>query len=105
MRITPEIKKARLDLYEMYAKRIKKYILEHGNSNPFMETKTVDVTDLDIELYENVCIDVIYYIPSKDELGYIVYTDETHTRVFRQKTFEFEGNVNLTLISWVYSML
>ena len=105
MKITPEIKKARLDLYKMYAESIKKYILDHGNSNPFMETKTVDVTGLDIELYENVCIDVIYYIPSKDELGYIVYTDETRSRVFRQNPFVSEGNVNLTLISWVYLML
>ena len=105
METTPEIKKAKLDLYEMYAEPIKKYILEHGNSNPFMETKTIDVTGLDIELYDNVFIDVVYYIPSKDELGYIVYNDETHSRVFRQRTFVSGGNVSLMLISQVYSML
>lgn len=105
MKITPKIKQARLNLYEMYAEPIKKYILEHGDSNPFMETKKINVTDLDIELYDNVYLDVIYYIPSKDELGYIVYTDETHSRVFCQKPFVSEGNVHLTLISQVYSML
>lgn len=105
MKNTSEIKQARLNLYEMYAEPIKKYILEHGESNPFMETKTIDVTDLYIELCESVYLDVIYYIPSKDELGYIVYTDETHSRVFSQKPFVSEGNVRLMLISQVYSML
>ena len=105
METTPEIRQARLHLYEMYAEPIKKYIFEHGNSNPFMETKTIDVTGFDIELYDNIFIDVVYYIPSKDELGYIVYTDETHSRVFRQRTFVSEGNVSLMLISQIYSML
>lgn len=106
MEITPEIKQARLHLYEMYAEPIKKHILEHGDSNPFMETKTIDVTGLDIELREGVYIDTVYYIPSKDELGYIVYNDETHSRIFRQSAFvSSKGNVDLVLISQVYAML
>jgi len=106
MKITPEIKQARLHLYKMYAEPIKKHIIENGDSNPFMETKTIDVTGLDIELREGVYIDVIYYIPSKDELGYIVYNDETHSRIFRQSAFvSSKGNVDLIPISQIHAML
>jgi len=105
MKITPEIKQARLHLYEMYAEPIKKHILEHGESNPFMDTKTIDATGFDIEVYGNLYIDAIYYIPSKDELGFIVYTDETRSRIFRQSSFVSKEDVSIKLISQVYAML
>lgn len=79
------------EIFNAYLLALKGYMKEKGTqSNPFIETLWLDVSEWEIDYESNYnresTIDEIYYIPSKDELGFVIYKEYT-TDIYKQGTF------------------
>ena len=79
------------EIFNAYLLALKGYMKEKGTqTNRFIETLWLDVSELEITYesdyrYEST-IDKIYYIPSKDELGFVIYKEHT-TDIYKQGPF------------------
>lgn len=83
------------EIFNAYLLALKGYMKEKGTqTSPFIETLWLDVSEWEI-VYESsvnsgfiydTTIDKIYYIPSKDELGFVIYKGHT-TNIYKQGPF------------------
>lgn len=81
------------EIFNVYLEAIKDYVKTHGEKRSmFCETLLLNVSGLEIVCKETersiTTIDELYYIPSKDELGFIVWNDDTHNSTYLQKEFK-----------------
>lgn len=87
--IIRDIHNLRDEQYLKAMEGVKYYIQKYGEKkNPFVDNISFDISGYDIEYTPACTFDVIYYIPNKDELGFIIYkeyTDEIFiTREFKR---------------------
>lgn len=82
------------EIYNAYVLAIKNYMRENGEqTNPFIETLWLDISEDEVVYQrhydrQDTTIDKIYYIPSKDELGYVIYQAYTDDEIFAQGPFK-----------------
>ncbi len=90
MKNVEEIKALTRELYDKCIDGLKDYIKEHGKKkNQFIETITYDIQDFEIEYDINrSTIDEIYYIPSKDSLGFIIYDGRDRNKIYKSRDFK-----------------
>ena len=91
MKNVEEIKALSRELYDKCIDGLKDYIKEHGKKkNQFIETISYDIRDFEIEYDINrSTIDEIYYIPSKDSLGFIIYDGRELDKVHKSRDFMY----------------
>ena len=79
--IHTEVNTKRDEIFYLCEGAVIDYITKHGvQKNPFIETLWIDVSEWEIEMWysgRETYIDEIYYIPSKHELGYVIYEEDT----------------------------
>lgn len=87
--IHTEVNTKRDEIFYLCEGAVIDYITNHGvQKNPFIETLWIDVSEWEIEMWcprHEAYIDEIYYIPSKHELGYVIYEEYTN-KVFKTGT-------------------
>lgn len=81
-----EVNAKRDEIFDLSIEAVKDYVRKHGaQTNPFIETLWIDVSDWEIKMWyprHEAYIDELYYIPSTDELGFIIYEEDTN-KVFK----------------------
>ena len=91
--IKAEIDGAYFTIFNLYEEAIKNYMRENAEqTNPFIETLWLDISEDEVVYQSNydredTTIDKLYYIPSKDELGYVIYQAYTDN-VYAQGPFK-----------------
>lgn len=91
--IIREIHNLRDEQYLKAIEGVKYYIQKYGEKkNPFVDNISFDIRDYEIEFTPSCTFDVIYYIPSKDELGFIIYKEDTD-EIFLTREFK-RGDVD-----------
>ena len=81
------------EIFNVYLEALKDYVKTHGEKRSmFCETLLLNVSGLEIVYKETerstITIDELYYIPSKDELGFIIWDDDTHNKTYLQTKFK-----------------
>ena len=90
MKNVEEIKALTRELYDKCIDGLKDYIKEHGKrKNQFIETLSYDIHDFEIEYDTHSTIDEIYYIPSKDSLGFTIYDGRDRNKIYKSRDFMY----------------
>ena len=81
------------EIFNVYLESLKDYVKANGEKRSmFSDTIMLDISELEILYKETVqsaiFIDELYYIPSKDELGFLVWDDDTHNSTYIQRKFK-----------------
>lgn len=81
------------EIFNVYLEALKDYVKTHGEKRSmFCETLLLNVSGLEIVYKETdrstIIIDELYYIPSKDELGFIIWDDDMHNKTYLQTKFK-----------------
>jgi len=64
------------ELFDILVESVKNVLKENGEKvSPFLNTLHLNVTDYDIEYDDHSTLDVVYYIPDTDELGFIIWKE------------------------------
>lgn len=89
MKNVEEIKALSRELYDKCIDGLKDYIKEHGKKkNQFIETISYDIQDFEIVYdFNGSTIDEIYYVPSKDSLGFIIYDGRDRNKIYKSREF------------------
>jgi hypothetical protein len=85
-----KIERLTKELFDTYLEALKCAVKENGKPHPtFCETLCVDVSKYEIEYNDDTTtLDEVYYIPTKDELGFIVWDEEIHKTVYIMREFK-----------------
>lgn len=82
------------EIFDTYVLAIKTYMKENAKQeNYFIETLWLDVSEWEIVYAfscagDEITIDKIYYIPSRDELGFLIYKFNGFNKsIYRQTSF------------------
>jgi hypothetical protein len=88
------------ELFDTYLEALKRVVKENGKPHPtFCETLCVDVSKYEIEYNDDTTtLDEVYYIPTKDEFGFIVWDEEMHTTVYIMREFKQRDIGIMTLL-------
>lgn len=91
------------ELFDTYLEALKCAVKENGKTHSmFCETLCVDVSKYEIEYSDDTTIlDEVYYIPTKDELGFIVWDEEMHTTVYIMREFK-QIDINIMTLLFYY---
>lgn len=105
--ITEKIKNLKKELFDTYIEALKNAVKENGvKTSMFCSTLYMNVYDYEVEYYSSykntATLDEIYYIPEKDELGFIVWDNEMHTKTYANREFR-PGDINMlsTLFNFI----
>lgn len=94
-KIASKVKTLRDEMYNNCIVGIKGFMKERGKQkNHFIETLSFDISDFEVEIDGQGTIDEITYIPSKDELGFVIYRYDSPSEVFMSRDFK-RGDVDL----------
>ena len=64
------------ELFDILVESVKNAVKENGEKiSPFINTLHLNVTNYDIEYGDHSTLDVVYYIPDTDELGFIIWKE------------------------------
>ena len=97
-----KVNRLRMELFETYVEVLKCSIKEKGKkASIFCETRNVDVSGCEIEYNNTSTLDEVYYIPDKDELGFIVWDNEMHTKTYAMREFK-QGDINMLSTLFYY---
>lgn len=97
-----KIKSLKNEIFDTYLKALKCAVKEKGKTNSmFYETLYVDVSKYEIEYNDTSTLDEVYYIPTKDELGFIVWNDEMHTKVYIMREFK-QRDIDIMALLFYY---
>lgn len=97
-----KVNRLRREIFETYVEALKSAIREKGKkTSMFCETLCIDVSECEIEYYDTATLDEVYYIPDKDELGFIVWDNEMHTKIYVIREFR-NGDINMLSTLFYY---
>lgn len=87
------------EIFNVYLEAIKDYVKANGEKRSmFSDTIMLDISGLEIVYKDTVqsaiFIDELYYIPSKDELGFLVWDDDTHNSTYIQRKFKYSDTTS-----------
>lgn len=92
------------EIFDIYIESLKCAVKEKGKTHSmFYETLYVDVSKYEIEYNYESTLDEVYYIPTKDELGFIVWSDEMHTKIYRMSEFK-QKDIEIMSLLFYYLM-
>lgn len=99
-----KVNRLRREIFETYVESLKSAIREKGKkTSMFCETLYIDVSECEIEYGygSSATLDEVYYIPHKDELGFIVWDNEMHTKTYALREFR-QGDINMLSTLFYY---
>lgn len=101
-KIKEKIGSLRNELFETYLEALKCAVKEKGKAHSiFFDTLYIDVSKCEIEYNDTATLDDVYYIPDKDELGFIVWDDEKHHTVYLMREFK-QIDINIMTLLFYY---
>ena len=88
------------ELFDILVESVKSVLKENGEKvSPFLNTLHLNVTNYDIEYDDHSTLDVVYYIPDTDELGFIIWKEKcTQEKAYLCRKFEIYDINELQLI-------
>lgn len=97
-----KIKSLRKEIFDTYLEALKCAVKEKGKTTSmFCETLYIDVSKYEVEYNDTSTLDEVYYIPSKDEVGLIVWDDEMHTKAYIMREFK-QRDIDIMALLFYY---